>query len=224
MLLVLVGCGLPRDPAGTLARVEVTTLRVGVVSHPPWADFSGGEPTGIEVELVNQLARELGTDVEWRPGVEADLFAALEVRAVDLVIGGLTADDPFVVESAVTRPYTTTRLVVGVPEEAPPRDDLAGLRVAVEPGTEAAGTLVELGAIPVLTEDVTRDARERAGRRNRRVAAGRPRPARQRGGPARVGARVRHAPRRERLAGDRRAVLFDRAAQISAAVRQAGPS
>jgi len=72
VLLVLVGCGLPRDPAGTRARVEATTLRVGVVSHPPWADFSGGEPTGIEVELVNQLAREVGPQVEWRPGTEAD--------------------------------------------------------------------------------------------------------------------------------------------------------
>ncbi len=28
--------------------------------------------------------------------------------------------------------------------------------MAVEPGTEAAGTLVELGAVPVLTEDVAR--------------------------------------------------------------------
>jgi len=109
VLLVLVGCGLPRDPAGTRARVEATTLRVGVVSHPPWADFSGGEPTGIEVELVNQLARELGTQVEWRPGTEADLFAALEVRAVDLVIGGLTADDPLLADSAVTRPHTPRR-------------------------------------------------------------------------------------------------------------------
>ncbi|MDQ3708395.1 MAG: hypothetical protein M3387_03655 [Actinomycetota bacterium] len=76
--------------------------------------------------------------------------------AADLVIGGLTADDPFVADSAVTRPYTSTRLVVGVPQDAPPRTDVAGLRVAVEPGTEAAGTLVELGAVPVLTEDVAR--------------------------------------------------------------------
>ncbi|MDQ3538317.1 MAG: hypothetical protein M3415_05935 [Actinomycetota bacterium] len=57
--------------------------------------------------------------------------------------------------SAVTRPYTATRVVVGVPEDAPPRQDVEGLRVAVEPGAEAAGTLVELGAVPVLTDDVT---------------------------------------------------------------------
>ena len=45
---------------------------------------------------------------------------------------------------------------MGLPDDAPPRDDVAGLRVAVEPGTEAAGALVELNAVPVLTEDVTR--------------------------------------------------------------------
>jgi polar amino acid transport system substrate-binding protein len=70
VVVLLVGCGLPRDPAGTLARVEASSLRVGLVSNPPWADFSDGEPTGIEVELVNQLASELGTDVQWRPGLK----------------------------------------------------------------------------------------------------------------------------------------------------------
>ncbi|MDQ3708394.1 MAG: hypothetical protein M3387_03650 [Actinomycetota bacterium] len=68
VVLVLVGCGLPRDPAGTLARVEATTVRVGVIANPPWTDFSDSEPTGIEVELVKQLGRELGSEVEWRPG------------------------------------------------------------------------------------------------------------------------------------------------------------
>jgi len=77
VVVLLVGCGLPRDPAGTLARVEASSLRVGLVSNPPWADFSDGEPTGIEVELVNQLASELGTDVQWRPGPEADLSRPL---------------------------------------------------------------------------------------------------------------------------------------------------
>ncbi|MDQ3528546.1 MAG: transporter substrate-binding domain-containing protein [Actinomycetota bacterium] len=224
MVVLLVGCGLPRDPAGTLARVEASSLRVGVVSNPPWADFSDGEPTGIEVELVNQLASELGTDVQWRPGPEADLFAALEVRAVDLLVGGLTADDPFVASSAATRPYTTTRLVVGLPQDTPPREDLAGLRVAVEPGTEAAGTLVELGAVPVLTDDVTRipgnaqavavddwlldDLRLR----DSDVVL-------------HESAHVFAAPLGENgwLVTVER-FLFSRAAQISAAVRQAGPS
>ncbi|MDQ3030660.1 MAG: hypothetical protein M3R09_11690 [Actinomycetota bacterium] len=152
------------------------------------------------------------------------MFAALEVRAVDLVIGGLTADDPFMASSAATRPYTTTRLVVGLPQGAPPREDLAGLRVAVEPGTEAAGTLVELGAVPVLTDDVTRIPRDAQAvavddwllddlrLRDSDVVL-------------HESAHVFAAPLGENgwLVTVER-FLFSRAAQISAAVRRAGPS
>ncbi|MDQ3538316.1 MAG: hypothetical protein M3415_05930 [Actinomycetota bacterium] len=60
--------GCRETPAGTLARVQATTLRVGMVSEPPWTGFEGGEPTGIEVDLVRELARDVGSEVEWGPG------------------------------------------------------------------------------------------------------------------------------------------------------------
>ncbi len=49
-----VGCkDLPRDPEGTLNRVRGGRVRVGLVEHPPWVvRRSGGEPAGVEVELV----------------------------------------------------------------------------------------------------------------------------------------------------------------------------
>ncbi len=113
---------------------------------------------------------------------------------------------------------------MGLPDDAPPRDDVAGLRVAVEPGTEAAGALVELNAVPVLTEDVTRppgNAQAVAvdewllddlGLRDSGVVL-------------HESAHVFAAPLGENgwLVTVER-FLFARAAQISAAVRQAGPS
>jgi polar amino acid transport system substrate-binding protein len=157
LLAVLVaGCGVPRDPESTLDRVRGGTLRAGITASEPWTTLDDGRPGGVEVELVERFAGELGARVEWVDGSEADLIGALEVRELDLVVGGLTADTPWQSKAAITRSYATTRVVVAVPASQPLPDDIAGVRVAVETGTDAAGILEEkTDAIPVRVADVT---------------------------------------------------------------------
>jgi polar amino acid transport system substrate-binding protein len=154
--LLLTGCGIPRDPESTLERVRGGTLWVGITESEPWTRLEAGQPGGVEVELVRRFATELGARVEWVDGSEADLIAALEVRELDLVVGGLTADTPWQTKAAITRSYATTRMVVAVPASQPVPDDIAGLRVAVELGSDAAGILEDkTDAIPVRVPDVT---------------------------------------------------------------------
>ena len=156
LALLVAGCGIPRDPESTLDRVTDGTLRAGITASEPWTTLEGRRPGGVEVELVERFARELGARVEWVDGSEADLIAALEVRELDLVVGGLTADTPWQAKAAITRSYATTRVVVAVPSSQPVPDDIAGLRVAVEDGTDAAGILEDkTDAIPVRVPDVT---------------------------------------------------------------------
>jgi polar amino acid transport system substrate-binding protein len=150
------GCGIPRDPEGTLDRVRGGTLRAGITASEPWTTLEGGRPGGVEVELVEQFAHELGAKVEWVDGSEAELIGALEVRELDLVVGGLTADTPWQSKAAITRSYATTRVVVAVPASQPPPGDIAGLRVAVEAGSDAARILEDkTDAVPVRVPDVT---------------------------------------------------------------------
>ena len=150
------GCGIPRDPEGTLDRVRGGTLRAGITASEPWTTLEGGRPGGVEVELVEQFAHELGAKVEWVDGSEAELIGALEVRELDLVVGGLTADTPWQSRAAITRSYATTRVVVAVPASQPPPGDIAGLRVAVEAGSDAARILEDkTDAVPVRVPDVT---------------------------------------------------------------------
>jgi polar amino acid transport system substrate-binding protein len=158
LLAVLVGgCGVPRDPESTLDRVRGGTLRAGITASEPWTTLDDGRHGGVEVELVERFASELGARVEWVDGSEADLIGALEVRELDLVVGGLTADTPWQSKAAITRSYATTRVVVAVPASQPLPDDIAGLRVAVETGTDAAGLLEEkTDAVPVRVPDVTK--------------------------------------------------------------------
>jgi polar amino acid transport system substrate-binding protein len=150
------GCGIPRDPEGTLDRVRGGTLRAGITASEPWTTLEGGRPGGVEVALVERFAQELGSRVEWVDGSEADLFSALELRELDLVVGGLTTDTPWQAGAAITRSYATTRVVVAVPASQPLPEDIAGMRVAVEAGSDAAGILEDkTDAIAVRVPDVS---------------------------------------------------------------------
>jgi ABC-type amino acid transport substrate-binding protein len=102
--LALTGCGLPRDTESTLADVRGGTLTVGITDNPPWTSVPD---QGAEAELVRRLATRLGSTVEWRQGPESQLMPALKDRELDLVIGGLTADLPWIEDAALTRPYLT---------------------------------------------------------------------------------------------------------------------
>jgi polar amino acid transport system substrate-binding protein len=104
---LMCACSLPRDPDGTLHRVECGTLRVGVAIDPPWTTDSAGTFGGIEPALVRSLAAELGTTVKWIPGGESVLFPLLHQRKLDLVIAGLDEQTPWKKTVGITRPYHT---------------------------------------------------------------------------------------------------------------------
>lgn len=150
-----VSCDMPRDPEGTLQRVRGGTMRVGVTEAEPFVMLSGDEPSGgVEVELVERFAARLDADIEWFSGSEEQLFAALEVRQLDLVIGGFTTTNPWAANVTFTHPYLTTFVGVGVPEADQVGDDIAGMEVAVEAGSDIAGLLTETDAEVVLVDDI----------------------------------------------------------------------
>ena len=89
-------CGIPHDPEDSLERIRQSgVLRAGFTVHEPWVTADGaGVPAGPEVDVVSQLAASLGARVEWRQGSESELFEHLERFELDVVVGGLTADNP----------------------------------------------------------------------------------------------------------------------------------
>jgi polar amino acid transport system substrate-binding protein len=136
------GCQYPRDPDGTLNRVEGGVMRVGVTEADPWVLLEGDEPTGgAEVELARRFARDLGARIEWVPGSEEELVDAAKEGQVDLILAGLTTKSRWKKDVAFTRPYVETRSVVGAPAGRSYPDDFAGVPVAVELGTEEEGLL-----------------------------------------------------------------------------------
>ncbi|WP_282857575.1 transporter substrate-binding domain-containing protein [Pseudoclavibacter helvolus] len=113
---VLSGCGMsvPTDPDGTLDRVRGGELRVGVSHNPPFTGIvEGAEPTGVEVELVEGFADELGASVTWVVGSEAALVQGLEDGTLDLAIAGFRDDSPYVEEAGSTQPFLETEDAAG---------------------------------------------------------------------------------------------------------------
>lgn len=146
-------CDIPRDPDDTLDRVRGGVLRVGVIDNEPWTKRAGGEPTGVEVQLVREFAAELGARAHWMWGGEGEQMEALKRGELDLVIGGLTDETPWGAEVGTTNPYFESHIVVGVPPAMPPPASLEGLRVAVPQGDAIAARLEDENAIPSRTED-----------------------------------------------------------------------
>lgn len=130
-------------------------MRVGVSHNPPWVILEDAEPTGVEVETVKAFAEELDADIEFYEGATDDLAAAVHVRELDLLLAGLTSATTLSSEITVTHAYLTTQVVVAVPPESDVSEDITGLEVAVERGTEAAGLLEKTDAVVVRVDDVT---------------------------------------------------------------------
>lgn len=146
---------LPRDPEGTLQRVQGGRLRVGLVESPPWVVRTEGEPAGAEVELARRFASQLGATPEWYWGGEQQHMEALEHFELDLVIGGLTDQTPWQKRVGLTAPYFEDRITVGVPGSTQPPKDLKGLSVAARRGEMTLAYLRKEGATPVAVDDLS---------------------------------------------------------------------
>ena len=118
LAVVAVGCGIPRDPRGTLDRVRGSTMRVGVAGRAPWVVLAGTEPTGTEPQVLCAFARALGARIAWTPGTESELLEALARGELDSVASGLTESSAWRERVALTRPYQTARTATGLREPA----------------------------------------------------------------------------------------------------------
>jgi polar amino acid transport system substrate-binding protein len=126
-------------------------MRVGIQDSEPWAVLVDGEAHGVEPRILEAFADELDAEIEWVPGSDEDLMGALHQREIDVVVGGITSTSPWVNEVTFTHPYLTTAVIVAAPELV---EDIAGVEVAVEAGTEEAGLLEMTDARPIAVEDV----------------------------------------------------------------------
>jgi polar amino acid transport system substrate-binding protein len=132
----------PRDD-GSLADIRRRgTLRVGLdASFPPFETIDGsGQIVGLDVDIAQAIAADLGVKVELVNIGFDGLYDALLARRVDLVISGLPYDPRWTQDVAYTRNYFNAGQVLVVPaghDTITTVEDLAGRTVAVEWGSQA---------------------------------------------------------------------------------------
>lgn len=104
LFLLAGGCdALPRDPGGTLKRIEATRrLVVGVAAGLPMSR------TDRPARLIEALERRTGAHAEVRRGAAEPLFVALRNGRIDLVIAPVAADSPWATEISFGPPLATT--------------------------------------------------------------------------------------------------------------------
>lgn len=126
----------PRDPRESLKQIEQSgMLHVGVMTNPPWIiDNASDSPGGVEARLIERFAQELGVEVIWHWGSAENLYEGLSRYELDILLGGITASNPWQRQAGFTVPYLSGHVVVGVPQTQASLSSLDGVTVATRQG------------------------------------------------------------------------------------------
>lgn len=106
-------------------------------TFPPYEFYKGGEIVGIDVDILQEIARRKGVEFKLEDMAFDSIITAVQTGKVDLVVSGLTVTPDRKRMVDFTRPYSGARQVIIAPKGAPAysKDDLARLRVGVQHGT-----------------------------------------------------------------------------------------
>jgi len=107
--------------------------------HPPFSSWSpDGQAVGIEVDIVERAARELGLHVEWVERPFSELLAAIERGEVDVAVSTIGITDDRKKRVAFSDAYYETQIVALVrDDDSSPQSlaDLAGARIGADEAT-----------------------------------------------------------------------------------------
>jgi His/Glu/Gln/Arg/opine family amino acid ABC transporter permease subunit len=117
-------------------------------TYPPFEYMEGNNPKGFDIDLGNEIGKELGVKVRWVNTAWSGVLGSLESHKCDLVLSGVTITEERKKTTAFSRPYfpsgqtiarrkgdtTVTRL-----------QDLKDRRVSVQEETTGQYALQKLG-------------------------------------------------------------------------------
>ena len=145
MVLALAACGGSgsgdaEEGGGKLAEIQEKG-KIVVCTDAAWAPFEyigeGGEPTGIDIEIAQAIADELGVELEVKNIAFDTIPASLSGGDADLALACITITDERKEEMAFTDPYTTVQqyMVVPADSEIKTMEELGGKAVGTHLGT-----------------------------------------------------------------------------------------
>lgn len=142
MVLALAACGggSGSGEGGKLASIQEEG-KIVVCTDAAWAPFEyigeGGQPTGIDIEIAQYIADQLGVELEISNISFDTIPTALENGDADLALACITITDERKEQMAFTDPYTSVQqyMVVTADSKITAMEDLSGKMIGTHLGT-----------------------------------------------------------------------------------------
>lgn len=116
--------------------------KVGVdTTYPPFEFKEGNEYKGIDIELINAIAKNQGFDIELTPMDFGGIIPAMQANQLDVAIAGMSITDDRKKVVDFSTPYFDAGLTVVVKEDnssIQSVENLKGKKIAVKKGTTGA--------------------------------------------------------------------------------------
>ena len=138
ILCTFAGCG---AKGKTLAEVKAAGKLTVATSpdFPPFESLEGNEVVGIEVDIMNLIAKELGVELEIVQMDFDSVLFGIQTAKYDCGMSGITASPDRKENMLFTTPYYNAAQVIVVKADSAIKGkaDLAGKKVSVQTGTTA---------------------------------------------------------------------------------------
>ena len=138
-LTLLVGCGGSDE---SLSKVEQIKKDGKLVIYtnaefPPFEYIAGGKPTGVDIDICQAIADELGVKLEVKDVEFDSIVASVKSGKADLGAAGITVTTERQDEVDFTISYTTSKQYVILPESVEYKDitTLKNMKIGVQLGT-----------------------------------------------------------------------------------------
>lgn len=128
-ILVLSSCGNSKKD---------NDLVVGISpDYPPFEMVKNGEVIGFDVDLVNEISKELGKNLVIKEMEFSSLIPSLNTNKIDIAISGLTNNSTRSKNVSFSAPYFQVSLAAVFKESSPVNSsaDLSGKKIGVQTGS-----------------------------------------------------------------------------------------
>ncbi|MEH7118124.1 transporter substrate-binding domain-containing protein [Neobacillus vireti] len=140
LTLFIAACG-SKETTGEKASSE-KVYKVGVdTTYPPFEYKDGNEYKGIDIDLINAIAKNQGFKIELNPMDFGGIIPAMQANQLDVAIAGMSITDERKKVVDFSTPYFDAGLTVVVKKDnstIKSVSDLKGKTVAVKKGTTGA--------------------------------------------------------------------------------------
>jgi polar amino acid transport system substrate-binding protein len=145
--LVLTGCGGGEGSGGGGGGGEAEQVKVASdIAYPPFEYNKGGEPTGFDIDLMNEIAKRANLDVEYQNVRFDSIIQGLGNNLYDAAISAMTITPEREEQIDFSEPYFNAdqSLLVQSGSDIESTDDLGDATVGVQIGTTGAAEAQKL--------------------------------------------------------------------------------